>query len=166
MFAADKKKPLLFYCARQLAMTRPEFILVSILPKPLMELNYLLQAACLLVNPKYQAKDLGEAQTRARRLKRALDEKGFGILRSAVSEYLKNPKKFSLKSWVESVEHSVNRAGFVACNDISISLSILRKEKGWLTPMRPVTKAMELLKFASSPEYFKIREMMGLKVDA
>ncbi|MBW2699348.1 MAG: tetratricopeptide repeat protein [Deltaproteobacteria bacterium] len=166
MFAADKKKPLLFYCGRQLAMTRPEFILVSILPKPLLELNHLLQAACLLVNPKYQAADLAEAQARARKLKRALDEKGFGILRSAVSEYLKSPKEYNLKRWVESVEHSVNRAGFVVCNDISVALGILRREKGWMSPMRPVTKAMELLKFASSPDYFKIREVMGLKVDA
>ena len=166
MFAADKKKPLLFYCGRQLAMTRPEFILVSILPKPLMELNYLLQAACLLVNPRYEAADAAEAQARARRLKRALDEKGFGILRSAVAEYLKNPKQYNLKRWVESVEHSINRAGFVICNDISVSLAILRREKAGLTPMRPVTKAMELLKFASSPDYFKVREMMGLKVDA
>jgi hypothetical protein len=62
------------------------------------------------------------------------------------------------------VEHSVNRAGLIVCNDLSVTLGILKKESGWLTPMRPIQKVREMLVFASSQEYLTLREGVGLAV--
>ena len=44
------------------------------------------------------------------------------------------------------------------------NLGILKKESGWLTPMRPIQKVREMLVFASSPEYLTLREGVGLAV--
>ena len=164
VFQIDKKKMLLFQVGRQLAMTRPEFILASTMP--LSELNNLLQAACLLVKPSHNAEgDMRSIERAKVSLKRALTEQGLGMLKRAVFEYLKSPSAYNLKRWVEAIEHSVNRAGLIVGADLPVCLSILRRDVSALTPMRPVTKVTEMLKFASSPEHFELREKLGLNIN-
>jgi len=163
MFKQDKKKHLLFYTGRQLALARSEFILAY--SQSVAELETLLQAACVLVEPNYTPDGDAKAIEQVRgRLKRALTDSGIGMLKRAVAEYVATPKKFNLRRWVEAVEHSVNRAGFVISNDLNVSMGIIRKEAGWLTPMRSIQKVRELLVFASSPEYLTLREAIGLAV--
>lgn len=163
VFREDKKKHLLFYIGRQLSMVRPEFILACALP--LSRLNDLLQAVCLHVDPRYKAEGDPKEIERARAgLKRALREDGAAMLQRAVADYLKNPRAFSLKNWLEAVEHSVNRCGFVVCNDIPTAMGILKNEPAGITPMRPIQKIRELLVFMSSPQYLKLREVLALAV--
>jgi hypothetical protein len=163
MFAEDKKKNLLFYIGRLLAMTRAEFILPCVLP--VRELDSLLQASCSLMDTNFKLEGDIRGIERARSwMKRTLTEEGFGMLKRPVSEYLKESKKFNLRRWVEAVEHSVNRAGFIVCNDLNVALDILGSEQSGLTPMRPTQKVRELLLYASSPEYFELRETVGLAV--
>jgi len=163
IFVEDKKKFLLFHIGRQLAMTRAEFLLACAVP--FVELNNLLQAACLLVKSTHKAEGDARGIERARtNLKRALNEQGLGMLQRAVAEYLKEPRAYSLKRWVEAVEHSINRAGLLVCNDLAVSLTVLKQDGGGLTPMRPIQRVRELLVFASSPEYFSLREALGLAV--
>jgi tetratricopeptide (TPR) repeat protein len=163
MFQLDKKKHLLFHIGRQLAMTRPEFLLACALP--ITELNNLLQAACQLFKQSHQGEGDPRGIERARNgLKRTLNEQGMGMLKRAVAEYLDQARSFNLKRWVEGVEHSINRAGLVVCADTTVALSILRRETAGLTPMRPVTRVTELLKFASSQEFFQLREALKLVV--
>jgi tetratricopeptide (TPR) repeat protein len=163
VFREDKKKHLLFYIGRELAMIRPEFILACALP--LSRLNDLLQAVCLQVDPRHKAEGDPKEIERARAgLKRALREDGAGILQRAVADYLKNPRAYSLKNWLEAVEHSVNRCGFLVCNDIATAMGILKNEPAGITPMRPIQKIRELLVFMSSPEYLKLREVLALAV--
>jgi tetratricopeptide (TPR) repeat protein len=164
MFREDKKKHLLFQIGRQLALARPEFVLNWFLK--VKDLEDLLYAACQLVDPKFkpQAGDPRAVDAVRNRLKRALTDAGMGMLKRAVVDYLENPRAFSLRRWVEAVEHSVNRAGLIVSNDLSVTLGILKKESGWLTPMRPIQKVREMLVFASSEEYLSLREGVGLAV--
>jgi tetratricopeptide (TPR) repeat protein len=163
IFAEDKMKFLQFHIGRQLAMSRAEFVLACAMP--FLELNNLLQAACLLVRPAHKAEGDARGIERARaNLKKALTEQGMGMLQRALAEYLKEPRTYSLKRWVEAVEHSINRAGLVVCNDLAVSLAVLKQEGGGLTPMRPIQRVRELLVFASSLEYFALREALGLAV--
>ncbi|MBW1811060.1 MAG: hypothetical protein JRJ87_22915, partial [Deltaproteobacteria bacterium] len=68
------------------------------------------------------------------------------------------------RRWGEAAEHSVNRAGFVVCNDLGVTMTTVRKEAAWMTPMRPIQKVRELLVFASSVPYLDLREKLGLAV--
>ena len=165
VFQLDKKKVLLFQIGRELAMIRPEFLLACAVP--IAELNNLLQAACLLVRPSHKTEGDARGIDRARAgLKRHMTEQGMGMLKRAVGDYLKSPRSFNLKRWVEAVEHSINRAGLMCCADLNVSLGILRRETAGLTPMRPVTRVTELLKFASSQNHLQLRAKMGLAVQA
>jgi tetratricopeptide (TPR) repeat protein len=161
MYGIDNKKQLLFLIGRELAKIRPEFILASVLPG--IQLQNLLQATCLLVNPKHRCEgDRAQVEKIRVRLKRALADDGVSMLRLAISEYLKEPKKYNLRNWIKGVEHSVNRTGLVICNDISLALGLIRNEAQGITNMRPVEKVTELLKFASSQEYLELRGLLGL----
>ena len=160
-FRIDNKKHLLFQIGRQLAASRPQFLLACIMS--LKDLDILLQAACSLFSSSYQVTDPAVDSVR-NKLRRALSETGKGMLEHAVREYLAAAKNLSLKQWVEGVEHSINRAGFVVCNDVSAALGILTNETAWLTPMRSIQKVRELLVFASSAEYLGLREKLGLAV--
>ncbi len=164
LFREDKKKHLLFQIGRQLALARPEFILNWFLK--VKDMEDLLNAACQLVDPNFspQTGDPRAVETVRNRLKRAINDAGLGMLKRAVVDYLENPRAFNLRRWVEAVEHSVNRAGLIVCNDLSVTLGILKKESGWLTPMRPIQKVREMLVFASSPDYLMLREAIGLAV--
>ena len=52
----------------------------------------------------------------------------------------------------------------MVCNDLGVTLGSVRREQAWMTPMRPIQKVRELLVFASSTEYFELRERLGLVV--
>ncbi len=163
MFREDKKKRLLFQIGRQLAVARPEFLLAFALS--VKDLDILLQAACQIAKPNFPVSGDPRAVDAVKsRLKRALTDSGKGMLARALTDYLAQPKKFSLRRWVEAVEHSANRAGFVVCNDLGVTLGSVRKEAAWMTPMRPIQKVRELLVFASSVEYFELRARLGLGV--
>ena len=164
MFMDDKQKNLLFFIGRQLAMVRPEFILACALPY--VELENLLIAACQLAEPNFNPEcgDLKGIERARTGLKRALTDSGLSMVQRAVADHLKEPTKYNLKRWVEGVEHSVNRAGLVVCNDLGVALSTLRSEQGGLTSMRPIQRFRELLVFASGPEYLSLRETIGLSV--
>jgi tetratricopeptide (TPR) repeat protein len=163
MFQEGMKKRLLFRVARVLALTRPEFILACVLS--LDELNTLLQATCLLVSPGYKVSgDSVDVERTFSSLKQTLSTRDVGEIRRAVVDYLHEPRAFNLKAWLEAVEHSVNWAGFVVCNDLGVALDILRQEETVLAPMRTMQKVREMLVFASSPEYFQLREYLGLAI--
>ena len=163
MFREDRKKHLLFQIGRQLAASRSQFILAYSLA--VKDLEILLQAACWLVEPEFSPTLEHRLVEPVRsRLRRAMPEAGRGMLKRAVEEYLAEPRKYNLRRWVEAVEHSINRAGFIVCNDLATTLGVLRKEPAWLTPMRSIQKVREMLVFAASPEYLELRKMLGLAV--
>ncbi len=163
VFREDKQRHLLFYIGRVLAMIRREFILASALP--LSELSNLLDAVCLMVDSNYRGEGDSKGIERASdNIKRHLDNAGLNLLQKAANDYLKDAKNHDLRRWLEAVEHSVNRAGFVACNDVGVALSILKGETRGLTPSRPIQKIRDILQFASSQEYLALREAIGLTV--
>ncbi|RME22440.1 MAG: hypothetical protein D6806_12980 [Deltaproteobacteria bacterium] len=165
MFRQDNKKHLLFHMARHLAASRPQFFLAYSLS--VRELEVLLQAACWLVEPDFNPTfDRRQVEQVRSKLRRHLSEAGQGMLRRAVEEYLANRRAYDLRRWVEAVEHSINRAGFVVCNDVAAALTILKREQAWLTPMRSIQKVREVLVFAASPEYLNLRQALGLAVSA
>jgi hypothetical protein len=144
-------------------MIRREFILASALP--LSELFNLLDAVCLMVDPNYRGEGDPKGIERASdNIKRHLDNAGLNLLQKAANDYLKDARKYDLRRWLEAVEHSVNRAGFVACNDVGVALTILKGETRGLTPSRPIQKIRDILQFASSQEYLALREAIGLTV--
>ncbi|MBW1870444.1 MAG: hypothetical protein JRJ19_00165, partial [Deltaproteobacteria bacterium] len=125
----------------------------------------LLHAACQVVDPSHTPPgDPKVVETVRNKLRKALTDSGKGMLRRAVADYIENPRKFNLRRWVEAAEHSVNRAGFVVCNDLGVTMTTVRKEAAWMTPMRPIQKVRELLVFASSVPYLDLREKLGLAV--
>ena len=156
----DNRLQLLFYLGRLLALAHPDFILAYSLP--LDELKALVDGACLIVEPDFNTTaDATKAQEAARRLKEVITDTGMKQLEPALREYIGRSVEFDFGRWLEAVEHTANRAGFVVANDLSVSMNIIRDEKSMLTSMNADDKERELLLFAASPQYLQFRKDIG-----
>ncbi|MBX3245693.1 MAG: tetratricopeptide repeat protein [Myxococcales bacterium] len=70
-----------------------------------------------------------------------------------------------IKGWMQSVELSAIRAGFLVCNDLDVARRMIQA----LPPegsvdLPPKDKLKELVLFSVSEQYFKLREALGIQI--
>lgn len=70
----------------------------------------------------------------------------------------------NIPQWLEAVEDSANRVGFIFCDDLDTCEAYLRNEPQPISN-RPVKTRMEsLVNYALSDEYIELRELLGMSV--
>jgi tetratricopeptide (TPR) repeat protein len=152
-----KPKDLQFATAHHLAYYRAEHYIRRMLPSKGELTDTLLVAM----------RSIGEGTPEA--------EKIWAMLRSKmqpaqVEEITKACKLFSkrgaktdIKRWIQTVELTACRAGFLVANDLESSISMLSQlESAGPDDLSPAEKAKELILFSVSQEYFRLREAIGI----
>jgi hypothetical protein len=81
-------------------------------------------------------------------------------LRGCFLRFVEEGGRTNLQRWSLATEKTACRAGFVLSNDISTALSLLAAEEG---PDGELGK--DLLAFAASERYFKLRRQLGIAID-
>lgn len=76
-----------------------------------------------------------------------------------------NPKvHLNVSKWLETVEHTGNRLGLVLANDLGAAVQVIKNEAGSFSRAPVQDRIRELVLFALSENYFKLRQALGLAI--
>ena len=86
-------------------------------------------------------------------------------LKQTVSRFVQAGAQADVKQWMQAVELSALRAGYVLCGDLEVAKRTLRLLPAEMTHDLTVDeKFRELVLFSVSPQYFRIREALGITI--
>jgi hypothetical protein len=83
-----------------------------------------------------------------------------------VTKFLKSGEQADLKKWIRSLEMTACRAGFLLCNDLETAARMIQADPTAVDDMSQTDKIKELVLFSVSPEYFRLRESLGIVIGA
>jgi hypothetical protein len=70
----------------------------------------------------------------------------------------------NLSKWLEMLEHTANRLGFLLANDLFAVGQVIKNEAGQFSRAPTQDRMRELILFALSNEYFQLRQALGLAI--
>jgi golgin subfamily B member 1 len=147
-----------------MAFSRPELAMARL--HPLEDLEAIVQAAIVSVVPNHVATGDAEAVDRARRkLEKSFSEAARQPLSRAVREVLRDPTQLDLRSYLEGVEHTANRAGVLLCTEVDVAMRCFAQDQGAAARLPLRSKVRDLMIFCLSEPYFKLRQSLGISVE-
>ncbi|MGF1469684.1 MAG: tetratricopeptide repeat protein [Sandaracinaceae bacterium] len=153
---------LFFLVGRHLADYRPEHRMRTLLSST-SELKTVLLAGLRIAGVMPAAEPAVEqaAQQLAAKMQPAQRDS----LRSFAKRFMEAGARTDIKRWLQAVELTSCRAGFLVCNDLEVAARMVSQ----LGPAGPVDlppkdKVKELVLFSVSEEYFTLREHLGIRI--
>jgi golgin subfamily B member 1 len=154
---------LAFLAARHLTYYRPEHYALVFFPT-LAELSNLVLAAVRLAIPGLSVPPGPEESRVADQLGARLDAAAKEALEAAVARLDKRGGKLDLLAWIRGVELTAQRAGLLLAGDLRIAMRIVSAEARPIADLSLEAKRGDLLRFAASDAYGKLRERMGVAI--
>ncbi len=151
-----------FMVGRAVAFTRPESLLAATLsPK---QLRNLLDA---MVETAF-AGELVHADESVTRLARGLDKQipkaKRNLLRQLADAYRKQAGDVSIRDWLEGIEHTCNRSGFLLSGDIEAAVQVLKGARVVSPSGSNRSLIRELIFYSISDDYFELRKALGAAI--
>ncbi len=152
---------LAFVVGRVLTYYRLEHFIRTLLPSH-SELKLILLAAMRLTgfgaaNPQVDAT--------AQQLARFMQTSQVDALRQVVRKFVEGEGRVDIKRWMQAVELTACRAGFLVCNDLSVAAKMVQQlPPEGSTDLPPKEKIKELVLFSVSEDYFALREALGIRI--
>jgi hypothetical protein len=157
-------QPAAFIAARNLAYLRPGMYLRQLLASGT-ALKAWLFAAIKLTAPAFPV--LPELEGAVNEALSALEAGIHGQARDhltrVVSKLLASGAALDLKRWAYAVDLTADRAGFIAANDLALSLQVIRASEENGPPIHE--RISELILYSVSPDYFEVRKRLGISLD-
>jgi len=153
---------LTFVVAHHLAFYRGEHYLMRLLPtQP--ELKLALVSGLRLVG-------LGSADPAvdqwAQMIQPRLSPTNLESLRIVAKRFVEAGGRGDVKKWMQSVELTACRAGFLVCNDLEIAGRMIQSmPSAGPQDLPPKDKIKELVLFSVSEQYFRLREALGIQIN-
>lgn len=158
---------LTFIVGKHIAYYRPEHYIKAIFPT-VTELTVLFFAGIKLIAADQPAPpDLDKQVTAtAQGLARYLQQQPVQqeALRHAVRKFISEGARANIKRWSQTVELTAARAGLLLSGDLEIAKKIIAAEQQLPGDLTPQEKLKELLVFAVSDAYFKLRAQLGIGI--
>jgi hypothetical protein len=152
-------KAMWFQIARQVSGLRPAFILPRTLGAQ--RFNALVDVAIRLVEPRYPVtsdpREVAEVERALARIAAPLAN----ALQPIVAELLKAKQAVNTKAFLEGMEHTALRTGFMLTADLDLALAVARQPDPGAIPLPFAAKVKELMLFAVSEEHFELRQRLG-----
>jgi tetratricopeptide (TPR) repeat protein len=151
-----------FRAARAVARARPEHILAAVLPSGT-SLRHAIYGAVMVSHPGVAIP--ADCQDAARRygqeIQRYLPPARLDQLKTLVTRLIEGGSA-DTRAWVQGVDYTVTRLGFVLSDDLETSVRIVTQEgdEGSLVPARDRMK--DLVAYAVSEEYFDLRKALNM----
>ncbi|MDP2339711.1 MAG: hypothetical protein Q8O67_02035 [Deltaproteobacteria bacterium] len=151
-----------FQIGRQVNSLRPAFMLPRTLGAQ--RFNALIDVAIKLVEPRYPVKgdpkDVAEIEKSLLKIAAPLAN----AVRPVVAELLKSRQQVSTKLFLEGMEHTALRTGYLLTGDLDQALAIAKQPDAGAIPLPFQAKVKELLLFAASEEHFELRQRLGTAI--
>ncbi|MBK8168920.1 MAG: tetratricopeptide repeat protein [Sandaracinaceae bacterium] len=86
-------------------------------------------------------------------------------LKAVCKRFVEAGARTDIKKWVQAVEITGCRAGFLMCNDLEIAARMIQSEPPTgVGDLQPKEKVKELVLFSVSEQYFRLREALGIQI--
>jgi tetratricopeptide (TPR) repeat protein len=152
---------LMFIAARHLSDYRPEHYIRTLLPSNT-ELKTVLMASLRLANLVP-----GDAQIdqTAQEIRKYLQAPQLDAIGTLGRRFVQAGARTDVKKWLQGVEVTACRAGFLVCNDLDTAARMVQA-LGATGPVDvpPKEKVKELVLFSVSEEYFRLRQALGIQI--
>ncbi|MBU1433306.1 tetratricopeptide repeat protein [Myxococcota bacterium] len=166
ILSGQSVKDLAFISSKKLYMMVKQYFLASIDDTYEMRktrLTVLIYTLTKLVDPQanvpdqYYNEEIFEAFRR-------IDPVNLGRLHQVLKHMRADPNQhLNISKWLEMVEHSANRLGFLLANDLQAAAQVIKNEpKFSRAPTQD--RIRELVVFAISEDYFKLRKALGYAI--
>ncbi len=155
-----------YQVAARLALLRPELYLRGILESPA-QLKTVVYMAFRLVKPDIPI-PTGEEPAVAQSLAMMADKfhpAQLKQLRKVVGKFAASGRDLNLNRWWRGAGLTINRAGFVLCNDLKVAVKAMLAEPSGPKDASPEEKVEELVRYAASEDYFALRRHLGLALE-
>ena len=101
----------------------------------------------------------------ARQIRGQMQPADVELLNSITKRFVDAGARTDIKKWMQSVELTACRAGFVLCNDLEIAARMIQAEPPMgAVDLTPKEKIQELILFSVSESYFRLREALGIQI--
>jgi tetratricopeptide (TPR) repeat protein len=159
------EKELAFPIARYLTLIRPEHYL-RLTIQTNTELGIAFLAAIKLVQPNFPvpANQAPTVDQYVAAMRTAVQPAWFEQLSIVVHRFLQHEAKIDLQRWSQAVDLSAHRAGFIVANDLALSARFVQMEPPTVGGMSAKDKIRELVLYSISPEYFELRDHLGITI--
>jgi hypothetical protein len=126
----------------------------------------LFMAAMEAVEPSLKvSKQIKDANfTRAVKELRKLPDAAKIQLTKSVRQFLQRGTPVDIEAWLNAVDHTTTRFGFIMCGELALAGSCVRYGPIQIGSSDDDTKLRELTLFAISEDYFKLRQQLRLSI--
>lgn len=156
-----------FIAARHITYFRPGMYVRHLIPSGT-GLKAWLFAAIKLIAPQFPvAAELeGPVVEAMQALERSLHGQARDQLARIVSKLLQSGGAVDLKRWVSGVDMTADRAGFVCAHDLETAVEIIKASDESSSAVPPTERVKELVLYAVSEPYFKLRKKLKVTIDS
>jgi hypothetical protein len=84
--------------------------------------------------------------------------------RPVVAELLKSRQQVSTKAFLEGMEHTALRTGYLLTGDLDLAIAVAKQPDAGGIPLPFQAKVKELMLFAASEEHFELRQRLGTAI--
>ncbi len=156
---------LTFEIGRHLAYYRGEHYIRWVEPTT-SGLRILLLSAIKTVNPQFKTPPdpSGVLDHTVNILSNSLTPTAKEQLSALVKKFIQQRGEVDIKKWVNSVEITACRCGFLLCNDIQSAARMIQNQSSTVGDIPAKDKIKELVLFSVSEQYFKLRQALGVTI--
>lgn len=161
LLSGFQPQDLMFICARHLSDYRGEHYIRTLMPSNT-ELKTVLMAALRIVNlvPADPAVDPVAVELRSKMQASQIDALG-----TLGRRFIAAGARTDVKRWLQCVELTACRAGFLICNDLETAGRMIQTLGATsAVDLPPKEKIKELVLFSVSEEYFRLRQVLGIQI--
>ncbi|MFP4596839.1 MAG: tetratricopeptide repeat protein [Persicimonas sp.] len=162
LLGSGREKHIAFIVGKQLFLFLAPFYLPAIRPTSDLQVFFLLATA--LVKPEFDFDKDDHTKRAFKDLKKHVRGDDLNRLEHAINKVTAREGDIDLNRWVEAVEDTANRVGFIFCDDLDVARDYLRNEPQTMG-MRSVEKRMQdLADYAVSERYMTLRQELNISV--
>ncbi|HEX6764290.1 MAG TPA: hypothetical protein VF103_02405, partial [Polyangiaceae bacterium] len=160
-------RPAAFIAGRQLAYLRPGSTIRHVLASGTALKSWLF-AAIKLTAPHFPvANEVAGAVAEAMMaLDAGIQGQARDQLTRVVAKLIQSGTALDLKRWVGGIDLTADRAGFLLAHDLETAVAVIRASGDDSSAVSTQDRFQELVLFSVSEAYFKLRQQLGISVDA
>jgi hypothetical protein len=156
---------LAFVVGRHLAYFRPGFYVRQLVQSGTMLRAWLFAAMRTNVPQFPVAADIeGPVREASSALERHLTPQLRDHLSRVVSKLIQSGAALDLKRWIQGVDMTADRIGFVLSHDLETAVEIVRASDESSSALPPQARLKDLVLYAISEPYFRLRERLGITI--
>ncbi|MGM0555786.1 MAG: tetratricopeptide repeat protein [Myxococcota bacterium] len=162
LLGSGRERHIAFVVGKQLTLFMEAFYLAAIRQKTDLQVFYLLAAQ--LVKPEFSFQQDDRTKDVYKRIKKSVKGDDERRLKKAIEASMTDNMQAQIDRWVEAVEDTANRVGFVFCDDLEVVRDYLNSEPQQISDRSVEDRMANLIEYSVSDRYLTLRQELGKTV--